>query len=58
VAFGSEKYRNLLSSISSVAKSHSTKNNITTLLNKQQKGFKTLPQKYITTIRYSISSNA
>jgi hypothetical protein len=55
--FGSEIYRNLSSGISSVAKSRSTKNNITTLLNKQQMGFKILPQKYITTIRYSIYSN-
>jgi hypothetical protein len=56
--FGSEKYTNLPSGISSVTKSHSTKDNTITLLHKQQKGFKILPQKYITTIRYSIYSNA
>jgi hypothetical protein len=56
--FGSEKYTNLSSGISSETKPNSTKNNTVTLLDKQQKGFKILPQKYITTTRYRIYSNA
>jgi hypothetical protein len=35
-------------------KSQATKNNTIALIQKQEKGLKILPQKYITTIRYSI----
>jgi len=56
--FGSEEYTNLSSGINSETKSNSTKNNPITLLHKQPKGFKILPQKHIPTIRYRIYLNS